>query len=88
MLAPYNDEVAAQAAIDRLLAKRPDGESVAAFLTRVADTWKEPRTPKIKMVTFTNVFGKSVTQPATTKWPPAIGERYVGKWPPAFRNRG
>ena len=20
----------------------------------------------------------------TTKWPPAVGQKYVGKWPPAF----
>jgi hypothetical protein len=23
-------------------------------------------------------------RPTTTKWPPAIGERYIGKWPPPF----
>jgi hypothetical protein len=26
-----------------------------------------------------------MARPTTTKWPPAPGERYVGKWPPKWR---
>jgi hypothetical protein len=26
-----------------------------------------------------------MSRPTTKKWPPARGERYVGKWPPRFK---
>jgi hypothetical protein len=46
------------------------------------------RKRKVGTVTYVDFKGRTVTKPATTKWPPEIGERYIGKWPPAFRNRG